>query len=150
MLAKAPKKTSVVKLFLFCDLKTQKRYILEEAVTISKTDLSSVVDSLRGFLKTFDKARTCLQIPLPKPKIEIGSTESEGNLFAQYYKKPLNIQLDIIVHRSELETTNMASFPSKILNHTAIKKFSQKLSILTIAQFTISTRTDITLKTIVK
>ena len=41
-------------------------------------------------------------------------------------------------------------FPSKILNYTAINSFLHKLSTLTIARFTISTRTDITLQTSVK
>ena len=44
-----------------------------------------MVDSLRDFLKTFDQASKCIQIPLPKPKVEIGSTKSEYNLFAHHY-----------------------------------------------------------------
>ena len=44
-----------------------------------------MVDSLRNFLKTFDEASKCLQIPLFKPKIEIGSTKSKDNLFVQNY-----------------------------------------------------------------
>ena len=50
-----------------------------------------MVDSPRNFLKTFDKASKCLQIQLPKPIFEIGSTESKDNLFAHYYN-------DIIEH----------------------------------------------------
>ena len=64
--------------------KTQQRYILQKEVNISKK-ISSLVDSLRIFLKTFDKESKCLQVPLPKPKIEIGSTKSEDNLFAHFY-----------------------------------------------------------------
>ena len=67
----------------------------------------------------------------------------------------MNTQIDKIVHRSHLETTILACFPSKKLNHTAINSFLQKLSTLTpakitIAKFTISTGTDITLQTSVK
>ena len=62
----------------------------------------------------------------------------------------LNIQIDKFVHRSDLGTTILASFPSKRLNYTAIIIFLQKLSTLTIAKFTISTRTDTTLQTSVK
>ena len=51
---------------------------------ISKRELTSLVDSLRDFLKTFDHARKCIQIPLPKPKVEIGCTKSKDNLFAHY------------------------------------------------------------------
>ena len=74
-----------IKLFQFCDLKTQQRYILEEEVKISKRELFSLVDSLREFLKTFNEARKSKQIPLPKPNVEIGSTKLKDNLFAHYY-----------------------------------------------------------------
>ena len=70
-------------LFHSCDLKTDKRCILEEEVKMSKKELSYLVDSLRDFLKTFDKASMCLQISLPKHKIGIGSTKSKENIFAQ-------------------------------------------------------------------
>ena len=43
---------------------------------------SSLLDRLCVFLKTFDKESKGLQIPLLKPKIEIGSTKSNDNLFA--------------------------------------------------------------------
>ena len=36
------------------------------------------------FSQNFDETSKCLQIPLPKPRIEIGSTKSTDNLFAQY------------------------------------------------------------------
>ena len=72
------KKSFAFKLFQFCDFKTQQRSILQEEV-------------LRDFLKTFDEASKCVQIRSPKPKIEIGSTKSNDNLFAHYYN-------DIIEH----------------------------------------------------
>ena len=78
------KKSFTFKFFQFCDLKTQQRYILQEAVNITKRELCSLVNSLHDFLKTFDKASKCLQIPLPKPKNEIRSTKSKDNLFADY------------------------------------------------------------------
>ena len=78
------KKLFAIKLFQFCDLKTQQRYILQEEVNVSKRELNCVVDNLRDFLKTFDQARKCIQIPLPEPKVEIGSTKSKDNLFAHY------------------------------------------------------------------
>ena len=59
----------------------------------------------------------------------------------------LNNQIDKFAYRSDLETTSFAYFPSKCLNYTAIIFFSQKLSTLSIWNFTISTRTDITLQT---
>ena len=85
------KKSFAIKLFEFCDLKTQQRYILQEEVNISKRELICLVDNLRDFLKTFDQGGKCIQIPLPKPKVEIGSTKSKDNLFAHHYN-------DIIEH----------------------------------------------------
>ena len=73
--SKESKKSLAKKLFQFSDLKTQQQYILQIAVTISKKGLSSVVDSLRDFLKIFDQASKCLHVPFSKPKVEIGSTK---------------------------------------------------------------------------
>ena len=57
----------------------------------SKGELTCLVDSLRDFLKNFDWASKCIQIPLPKLKFEIGSTKSKDSFFAHYYN-------DIIEH----------------------------------------------------
>ena len=54
-------------------------------MNISKRELNCLVDKLRVFLKTFDQASKCIQIPLPKPKVEIGSTKSKDNHFAHHY-----------------------------------------------------------------
>ena len=85
------KKSFAIKLFQFCDLKTQQRYILLEEVNVSKREHTCLVDKLRDFLKTFDQASKCIKIPLPEPKVEIGSTKSKNNLFAHHYN-------DIIEH----------------------------------------------------
>ena len=85
------KKSFAFKLFQFCDLKTQQRCILQEELNISKRELTSLVDSLHNFLKISDHTSKCIQIPLPKPKVEIGSTKSKDNLFAHFYN-------DIIEH----------------------------------------------------
>ena len=69
------KKLFAIKLFQFCDLKKHQRCIIQEEVNISKRELSCLVDNLRDFLKTFDQASKCVQIPVPKPKVEIGSTK---------------------------------------------------------------------------
>ena len=79
------KKSFAIKLFQFCDLKTQQRYILQEEVNISKRELTCLVDKMRDFPETFDQASKCMQIPLPKPKVEIGSTKSKDNLFVHHY-----------------------------------------------------------------
>ena len=54
-------------------------------MNISKRELTCLVENLRDFLKLFDQASKCIQIPLPKPKVEIGSTKSKDNLFAHHY-----------------------------------------------------------------
>ena len=87
------KKSFAFKFYQFWDSKSQQRYIPQEEIKISKKELTSLVDSLRDFLKTFDHASKCIQIPLPKPKVEIGYTKSKDNLFAHFYK-------DIIEHPS--------------------------------------------------
>ena len=92
------KKSFAFKLFQFCDLKTQQRFILRGEVFISKRELTCLVDSLRDFLKTFDQASKCIPIHLPKPKTEIGSTMSKNNLFAHYYNNIIehpNIQISL-------------------------------------------------------
>ena len=110
------------------------------------------VDSLRNFLKTFDRASNYLPIPKPKPKNEIGSTKLKKISLHITIAISLSIEIDKIVYRSDLETTVLAPFPSKSFNYTAINFFLQKLSIFTIAnaKFTISTRTDIRLRTSLK
>ena len=85
------KKSFAIKLFQFCDLTTQQRYIVHKEVNISKRELTCLVNNLRAFLKTFDQASKCIQIPLPKAKFEIGSTKSKDNLFVHHYS-------DIIEH----------------------------------------------------
>ena len=60
-------------------------------MNISKRELTCLVNNLRVFLKTFDQASKCIQIPLPKPNFEIVSTKSKDNLFAHHYN-------DIIEH----------------------------------------------------
>ena len=79
------KKSFVIKLFQFCDVKTQQRYIVQEEVNISKRELTCLVGNLRDFLKTFDQASKCIQIPLPQLKLEIGYTKSKDNLFVHHY-----------------------------------------------------------------
>ena len=70
-------------MFQFWDLKTQQRYIFQKEAKIFKWKFSSSVESLQDFLETFDKATKCLQTPLPRPEMEIGSTKSKNKLFVQ-------------------------------------------------------------------
>ena len=79
------------KVFHFCESKSQQRFILKEEVSISMKEIESLLDSLGEFLKAFDQANKVSQIPLPKPKFEIGFTKTEDELFSHCYK-------DIVEH----------------------------------------------------
>ena len=72
------KKSFAFKVFHFCDSKLQQRFILKEEVSISKKkEIEFLLDSLGEFLKAFDQANKVSQIPLPKPKFEIGFTKAK-------------------------------------------------------------------------
>ena len=73
-------------MFHFQNLKLQQRLILKEEVSISKKEIESLFDSLGEFLKAFDQANKVSQIPLPKPKFEIGFTKAKDELFSHCYK----------------------------------------------------------------
>ena len=79
-------KSFAFKVFRFCDSKLQLRFILKEEVSISKKEIESLLNSLGEFPKTFDQANKITQIPLPKPKFEIGFTKAKGELFSHCYK----------------------------------------------------------------
>ena len=92
------KKSFAFKVFHFCDSKLQQRFILLEEVSISKKEIESLLHSLGEFLKAFDQANKVLQIPLPKPKCEIGFTKAKDQLFTHCYKdiaEHLNRQIRI-------------------------------------------------------
>ena len=67
------------------DSKLQQRFILKEEVSISKKEIESLFDSLGDFLNAFDQANKVSQIPLRKPKFEIGFTKAKDELFSHCY-----------------------------------------------------------------
>ena len=85
-LAKVPTRNFAFKLFQFCDLKNQQRFILEEEVSVSLKELAAILNTLRQFLKQYDKAVKFPLYPLPKPKQEIGFTLFKDELFAHYFQ----------------------------------------------------------------
>ena len=85
------KKSFAFKVFHFCDLELQQRFILKEEVSISKKEIESLLDSLDEFLKASDQAKEVSQIRFPKPKFEIGFTKAKHELFSHCYK-------DIVEH----------------------------------------------------
>ena len=65
---------------------------------MSKKEIESLLDSLGEFLKAFDQANKVSQIPIPKPKFEIGFTKAKDELFTHCYKdiaEHLNRQIRI-------------------------------------------------------
>ena len=67
------------------ELKTQQRFVSEE-VSITKNELSSLLDHFRDFLKAYERASQSPQIPRPKPMIEVGSTIWKDIVFVHCYK----------------------------------------------------------------
>ena len=88
-----------VKLFHFCDKKTQQRFILQEEVDLSKPEICSLLDNLKEFLKTYEQSTKSTCIPLPKPKIVIGSTISKDNLFVHKHRD-IQDHLDRVIRLS--------------------------------------------------
>ena len=49
------KKVFALKLFQFCNLKNQQKFNLEEDVSVSLKKLAAILNTLRQFLKQYDK-----------------------------------------------------------------------------------------------
>ena len=81
------RKIFAFKLFQFCNLKNQQRFILEEEVSVSLKELAAILNTLRQFLKQSDKTvKFPALYPLPKPKQGIGFTLFKNELFAYYFQ----------------------------------------------------------------
>ena len=140
------KKSFAFKVFHFCDSKLQQRFILEEEVSISRKEIESLLDSLGEFLKAFDQANKVSQIPLPKPKFEIGFTLAKDELFSHCYKD-IAEHLDRQIRISfRFEKNKTCVFSIKKFEHYG-DQFLQKLSTWVFAKSNISTRIDFLLPT---
>ena len=68
-------------------MKNQRRFIPEEEVSVSLKELAAILNTLRQFLKQYDKI---VKFPalhtLPKPKQEIGFVLFKDELFAHYFQ----------------------------------------------------------------
>ena len=101
------KKSFAFKVFHFCDSKLQQRFFLKDEVSISKNKIESLLDSLGEFLKAFDQANKVSQIPLPRPKFEIGFTKAKDELFSHCYKdvvEHLNRQIRLSIRFEKNKT----------------------------------------------
>ena len=75
------------KLIQFCNLKNQQRFILEEEMSVSLKEFTAILNSLRHFLKQFDKTvKFPALYPLPKPKQVIGFTLFKDELIKRYFQ----------------------------------------------------------------
>ena len=81
------KKVFALKLFQFCKLENQQRFILEEEMSFAIKELPAILNTLRQFLKQYDKT---VQFPalylLPKSKQEIVFFLFKDELFAHYFQ----------------------------------------------------------------
>ena len=73
------KKSFAFKVFHFCDSKLQQRFIVNQEVSICKNEFESLLNSLGEFLKASDQANKLSQLPLPKPKFEVGFAKAKMN-----------------------------------------------------------------------
>ena len=105
-------------------------------------EIESLLDSLGDFLEAFDQVKKVSQIPLPKPKFEVGFTKAKDELFTHCYK-------DIVEHFNtqirlsfRFEKNKTCVFPSKSLNITVINSFLHNFSTRVTEKPIISTRID--------
>ena len=111
------KKSFAFKVFQFRHSKLQQRLNLEEELSISKKEIEPLLDSLGEFLKAFDEANKVPQIPLPKPKFDIGFTKAKDELFSNCYK-------DIVEHLNR-QIRLSSPFQKNKTCVFSIKKFEQ-------------------------
>ena len=81
------KKIFVFKLFQFCNLKNQQRFIPEDEVSVSLKEFAVIFISLRPFLKQYDRTvKFPALYPFSKPNQEIGFSLFKEELFAHYFQ----------------------------------------------------------------
>ena len=92
---------------------TEQRYNLKEEVSFFKSEHSSLIESWRDFLKTFDEASKGSQIQLPEPKTEIGSRKLKDTLLTHYYKDIIEHPIRQIRLSLRFQNNNICTFPIK-------------------------------------
>ena len=74
--------------FSVSNLKNQLTFILEQEVSVSLKELAAILNTLRQFLKQYDKTVKFPALhPLPKQKQYIGFTLIEDELFAHFFQE---------------------------------------------------------------
>ena len=80
------KKSFAFKVFHFSDSKLQQRFNLKEEVSSSKKETETLLDYWGEFFEAFDQANNLSPITKPQPKIVMGSTRAEDELFSHCYR----------------------------------------------------------------
>ena len=122
-------------MFQYCDLTTQQRYISKQ------NKLAILLDLQLEFLTAYDQAGKSSEIPLPKPKIGIGSTLSKHNLFAHGYKDIRGHFNRQVLLSFPLKRTRSVFFTSSNSAFTVTNWLLQRLLTLTIAKLVVFRRT---------
>ena len=88
-------------------MKNQQRFILQEEVSVSLKKLAAISNTLRQFLKQYDKAVNFSALhTLPKTKRDICFTLFKDELFAHYFQEikehcSRQIRLSILFERNK-------------------------------------------------
>ena len=121
---KFQQKSLAFKIFQFCNLRNQQTFIVEEEVSVWLKELAAFLNTLRQFLKQYDKT---VKFPalyhLRKPKQEIGFTLFKDELFAHYFqdiKEHCNRQIRLSFR---FERNKDCCFPIKKFNLLVSKTF---------------------------
>ena len=118
------KKFFAFKLFQFCNLKNQQRFILEEEVSVSLKELAAILNTLRQFLKHYDKTvkfPAGYLYPIQSKRLVLLYLKTNSLHFNSKTLK--NIAIDRYVFLFVLSVTKSVVFPSKSLKVLVSKTF---------------------------
>ena len=109
------KKSFAIKLFQFCDLKTQQQYILQEEVYISKENSLVWSTICAIFSKLLIRLASAYRFPYRSPKLRLDLRSQKTISLFITITISLNIQIDKFVYHFDLETTILVYSPSKTM-----------------------------------
>ena len=107
-------KALALKLFQFCDLKTQHCYILQEQVNFSTENSVLWLTVCVIFSKLLIKPAIVYRFHYQNQKLNLDLPNQKIVSLLITGEISLNIQIDKFVDHSDLETTILAYFPSKV------------------------------------
>ena len=124
------KKWFAIKVLQFCDLKTQQRYVMfSKKKWISPKENSLLWSTAQSiFSKLLILLASVYRFPYRSPKLGLDLKSQKTISLLITITISLDIRIDKVVCPSDLETTTLAFFPSKILNYKAVNLLLEKLS----------------------